>query len=638
MPKKAKGFGQPQTPTRDAKRFMLAFRECAARAKGDQLQIRQFLQSKLNRLDESLLEALPQVFTALTTDQPADKRESIAHLFGTFGAALQEFPLGDRWLNLELSITAYRLVLKVFTREAFPEEWAGMQNNLGNAYSNRIRGDRAENLEHAIATYEQALQVRTREAFPEKWAMTQNNLGVAYSNRIRGDRAENLEHAIATYEQALQVRTREAFPIDWATTQDNLGNAYSDRIRGDRAENLEHAIATYEQALQVKTREAFPIDWAMTQNNLGVAYSDRIRGDRAENLEHAIATYGQALQVYTREAFPEHWAMIQTNLGNAYSDRIRGDRAENLEHAIAAYKQALQVYNRKAFPVDWAMTQNNLGLTYSDRIRGDRAENLEHAIAAYKQALQVRTHDAFPIDWAMTQGNQAEALMQRALLTENFGDLDTAISLLQAALEVAVPGSPDFIDSQYRLGNALSRCYDHSQNPSDLQQALAAYKIALDAISPEHYNRNQIWQAIPETQSILGSRLVREGKWQEGLQLLLNSVRQLSTGNDSLAHANALFQTGRAYETLADWDNARLYYRDALRLYAHLDNQLGVARSQTGLGSVLVSQGYLEKGMAELAKAKECYQQLQQSDKVADVDHLYQTIERALQRHVEVSA
>nr|WP_232731833.1 hypothetical protein [Oscillatoria sp. PCC 10802] len=40
-----------------------------------------------------------------------------------------------------------------------------------------MTGDRAENLERAIAAYQAALQVRTREAFPQNWAMTQNNLG-----------------------------------------------------------------------------------------------------------------------------------------------------------------------------------------------------------------------------------------------------------------------------------------------------------------------------------------------------------------------------------------------------------------------------------------------------------------------------
>ena len=78
----------------------------------------------------------------------------------------------------------------------------------------RIQGSRAENLEAAIKAFEAALTVRTREAFPQDWAMTQNNLGNAYQDRIQGSRAENLEAAIKAFEAALTVRTREASPRD----------------------------------------------------------------------------------------------------------------------------------------------------------------------------------------------------------------------------------------------------------------------------------------------------------------------------------------------------------------------------------------------------------------------------------------
>ncbi len=83
-----------------------------------------------------------------------------------------------------------------------------------------------QNLELAIACYQAALQVRTQESFPENWATTQNNLGNAYYDRIRGERREKSGMAIACYEAALQVRTPESFPEKWATTQNNLGTAY----------------------------------------------------------------------------------------------------------------------------------------------------------------------------------------------------------------------------------------------------------------------------------------------------------------------------------------------------------------------------------------------------------------------------
>ncbi len=151
------------------------------------------------------------------------------------------------------------------------QERASLLLWLGDAYSERRRGERAENLERAIECYEAALQVYTRQAFPEDWAGTQNNLGAAYANRISGERAENLERALACYEAALQVFTRQAFPEDWARAQNNLGNAYLNRILGEQAENLERAIGCYEAALQVYTRQAFPRYHEMVTRNLELA-------------------------------------------------------------------------------------------------------------------------------------------------------------------------------------------------------------------------------------------------------------------------------------------------------------------------------------------------------------------------------
>jgi tetratricopeptide (TPR) repeat protein len=542
-----KRFGKSVTPTRAAKDFMRAFAECRQQAEGNKARVQHFFKANQSQLNESLLEALPLIFAAGLAGKSLDERSQFADSFWFLGYSIYDFPLGNRALNLELSITAYELALQVCTREAFPEKWAGTQNNLGNVYADRIRGERAENLEQAITAYELALQIHTREAFPKDWATTQNNLGNAYRERIRGKRAENLEQAITAYELALQVCTREAFPQDWAGTQNNLGNAYANRIRGERAENLEQAITAYELALQVCTREAFPQDWATTQNNLGNAHRERIRGERAENLEQAITAYELALQVCTREAFPEQWARAQ--------------------------------------------------------------------------------------------GNLADALMKRVALTGHYSDLDIAITLLQESLKVLPIGSPEFIECHYLLGNAFSQSYEYSRAPSHLEQATQAYKTALDAISPEHYDRAKIWQALPVTQSILGSRLVRDGQWQEGLQLLLNSVNQLSTGDDPLAHANALFQTGRAHEVLSDWDKARLYYRDALRLYQHLKDDLGVAQSQAGLGSVLISEGYLEQGITELIQAHNRYRLLQKPDKTAEVNNILQMAQKLLkQQAAEVYA
>jgi hypothetical protein len=87
------------------------------------------------------------------------------------------------------------LALQIYTPQALPQHWATTQNNLGNAYCERIKGDKADNIELAIAAYNLALQIYTPQAFPQHWATTQNNLGAAYRDRIKGDKADNIELA-----------------------------------------------------------------------------------------------------------------------------------------------------------------------------------------------------------------------------------------------------------------------------------------------------------------------------------------------------------------------------------------------------------------------------------------------------------
>ncbi|MEG5111729.1 CHAT domain-containing protein, partial [Microcoleus sp. A2-C5] len=149
----------------------------------------------------------------------------------------------------------------------------------------------ADNLEKAIEFYQAALTVYKLEDFPEKWAMTQNNLANAYSDRINGSRADNLEKAIEFYQAALTVYKLEDFPEDWAGSQNNLANAYLYRINGSRADNLEKAIEFYQAALTIRTREAFPQNHAETLSNLGYLYRSNQQWQLAyDNYALAIET------------------------------------------------------------------------------------------------------------------------------------------------------------------------------------------------------------------------------------------------------------------------------------------------------------------------------------------------------------
>ncbi|NEQ80460.1 MAG: CHAT domain-containing protein [Moorea sp. SIO2I5] len=459
--------------------FLLQVLQATADSNGDQQVVYPLLAANTDKLNDKLVELLRDWATTRLAELEPDEAKSIA-------AFIVEY--SEKASNIEIAITGYEIALTVFTREAFPVDWAMTQNNLGLAYYERITGQKEQNLEDAIACYQLALEVRTREAFPVDWAMTQNNLGLAYSDRITGPKEQNLEQAIACYKLALEVRIRQAFPIDWATTQYNLGNAYLERITGQKAQNLEEAISCYQFALKVRTREAFPIDWARTQTNLGNAYSDRITGQKAQNLENAIPCYELALSVYTREAFPVHWAGTQYNLGNAYLKRIIGQKAQNLDDAIACYQSTLAVYTREGFPEQWASTQNNLGNAYLERITGQKAQNLEVAIACYKLALEVRTREAFPVDWAQTQNNLGNAYRDR-ITGQKAQNLEKAIFCYQLALKVRIREAfpVDWATTQNNLGNVYLDRITGQKAQQNREQAIACYQSALEVRTREAF-------------------------------------------------------------------------------------------------------------------------------------------------------
>jgi CHAT domain-containing protein len=425
----------------------------------------------------ALADVFPQAVTQLY-EQTGESR-TIAGFLSTFSLLMWHFPLGIRWLNLELGIAACGQVLQVYTYDDSPVVWAGIQSNLSALYTHRIRGERADNIERAIVAAQQALQVYNWNTFPEEWARAQTNLATSYFERIHEDRADNLEAAIKSAQLALQVFTRQSYPKEWATAKNTLANAYAHQIRGNRSDNLEQAIVAYEQVIEVLATEPNLQQWAETLLNLGAAYYDRIQGNKADNLERAISIYEQALQVLTREKIPEQWARTQHNLANAYIVRIRGERADNIERAISIFEQILQIFTRTAFPQQWAMVYLNLAPAYIERLRGDKAGNLEQAIAASQKALQVLTAEVSPLNWSRASMNLANAYSDR-IRGERLENINQAILIFKQIQQVFSYESfpEEWAKIQINLANAYLKKAreEHSDN---VEQAIAAYQEPL---------------------------------------------------------------------------------------------------------------------------------------------------------------
>ena len=271
--------------------FLMKVLQAVLESRGNPQIVYPLFQQNLDKLDENLAYILKNRVTATLKELSLEAAIYMAAVITEFGNLILQFPLGSRKNNLEISIATSQATLEIYTREAFPEQWAGTQNNLANAYKDRIKGEKAENIERAIRFYQAALEIINRVAFPEDWAMIQNNLANAYSNRIKGEKAQNIEQAIAAYQSALEIRTCEAFPKQWATTQNNLALAYSNRIKREKADNIDQAIAFYKAALEIYTRAAFPYNYVLTSYNLGLAYQKSQQWQLAyETFDNAIET------------------------------------------------------------------------------------------------------------------------------------------------------------------------------------------------------------------------------------------------------------------------------------------------------------------------------------------------------------
>ena len=442
-------------------------------------QIYHLLEVNLDRVNLRLVQIL-QIWADDGLDDIFQKREQIP--IGTyihrFSQLISEFPLGNPRHNIEIALTGYQVLLRIFTRTNYPNQWASVQINIGNTYVRRITGSKEENVETAIESFNNALEIITAYNAPQKWAMIHNNLGAAYRNRIAGHSIENIELAIGAYSNVLEIYNRIDFPEKWAMTNNNLGVAYKKRIKGDRKENIESAIEAFVNALEVYSKAEYPIDWAMSQSNLGVSYAERIAGKRKDNLELAIVAYTKALEVYTEEDFPQKWATIQNNLGNAYSNRLAGDKKIDIEIAITCFRAALRVFTRLHSPENWAAIYADLGIAHLYRRVEKQEKNLELAFFAFTRALEVYTKESYLQQWADTQSNLGAVYYYKAKLGEDRqNNVNLAIASFTNALQIDTPqsNSNKCVGTSTALGNVqFGEC--------KWQSAIDAYKIAIEAV------------------------------------------------------------------------------------------------------------------------------------------------------------
>ncbi|WP_415188728.1 aspartyl protease family protein [Rhodomicrobium sp.] len=246
--------------------------------------------------------------------------------------------------------------------------------------------------------YRDFTRVFSREAYPLEWALARQRVGIEYMHRRDGTTAENVEKAIAAFEDALAVPEFREKKAAFAAAEEGLAQMILLRS-GSNGTRIEEAVNALETALPLRERNSAA--WAADELFLASAYERRGEGDPLDNKERAITAYDAAASALRGDEERRTACGVALAAGARLTlGRLKGDSAENAEAAILMVKEALPILADSGAHVDWAMAERKLGEAYTVRGTGDVSENLSRAREAYDAALTVLTKEAFPKEFA----------------------------------------------------------------------------------------------------------------------------------------------------------------------------------------------------------------------------------------------
>ncbi len=247
------------------------------------------LQAKPEEGTASLELAREDLQAAIPDIRNFGSAEELAEAEMNFGLVLQGLAAAGK-ARITDAISAYQRALRTFDRDAFPKEYAILQNNLATAFLSIPFTDERAKMREALAVqaFEEGLRIVSLIDHPAEYAMLQNNLGNALQYASSSHALENNRRAIEAYDEALKVRDRKSAPLEYANTISNKANCLwnlPDDIANPTSGNRNNIMAA--RRLYAEAREIF-----VGAGELGKA---RIVGEALDQIDRemlATATSG----------------------------------------------------------------------------------------------------------------------------------------------------------------------------------------------------------------------------------------------------------------------------------------------------------------------------------------------------------
>ncbi|MFY1616694.1 CHAT domain-containing protein [Micromonospora sp. WMMD736] len=155
------------------------------------------------------------------------------------------------------------------------------------------------------------------------------------------------------------------------------------------------------------------------------------------------------------------------------------DRLPALTNHGSALNRRVELFLDGALPAD--------GRT-ADEVAAGIARDSDTAVAALREAAELAEQQADPTEYAQTVGTHALAHLLRHRLDGDLPALDEAVRLLDGLSRRPAAGA-DRHRILTNLGNALLLRHQAGPADTDATAMLAAYRAAVDALSPEHPDR-----------------------------------------------------------------------------------------------------------------------------------------------------
>ena len=268
---------------------------------------------------------------------PAEAALLQARIGARMGTALQALPDADA-PGLERALQCFQAAIVTLQHLGRPEEVAEAELNQGLVLQSLSAIGRAR-VTDAIGAYQRALRTFTREAWPQEYSVLHNNLAIAYLSMPVSDERGRMREALAvqSFEEVLKVITLIDHPSEYAMINNNLGNALQYASSSHVLENNLRALAAYDEALRVRNPRDTPIEYANTiankANVLRNLVPDPARaslgGGLTDPLTDALALVREAQALFERFGDAAKAALMREAVGEIEAERAQRRHALN---------------------------------------------------------------------------------------------------------------------------------------------------------------------------------------------------------------------------------------------------------------------------------------------------------------------